>query len=155
MDLGKGPNKNILLSLGSCCVWPEQLWELCGRRGHPPSQSDQPGRQSGDSCSEHCPRIPLWCRSLRDGRQPEYQGTPVQPHKAVMSTWTHQAQEDPGVSNSGVIFGSLEKLIVRRTETSPSWIWQQWGLQSRAGPEAKWLGRVCLASALPPSTPSV
>lgn len=62
---------------------------------------------------------------------PEYQRLPVRQHKAVISTWTHQVQEDQGVSNTVVIFRSLEKLTVR-TETSLSWIWTavvviEWG----------------------------
>lgn len=56
---------------------------------------------------------------------PECQGTPVWLYKAVIGTWTHQAWEDQGVSNTTVIFRSLEKLTVWRTETTLCWQ-QQW-----------------------------
>ena len=45
---------------------------------------------------------------------PQCQGTPVQPYRAVIGMCTNQAWVEQGVSNTTVIFWSLEKLTVKR-----------------------------------------
>lgn len=53
---------------------------------------------------------------------PQCQGTPVQPYRAVIGMCTNQAWVEQGVSNTTVIFWSLEKLTVKRIQTSFSWM---------------------------------
>lgn len=110
------------------------------KKGTPTNQSEQPGSQRGDSCSSTFPDDPCGAGASGMGGSfslPEYQQIPVQPHKAMIRTWTHQVREDRGVSHSGVIFRSLEKLTVRRTETSLRWICTAVVVIAGAGPEAK------------------